>query len=137
MIAERHSKAEENESSNEKHTQRSCSRISPAMPRTSFPGHNCANGLLRDRLAGAWEEKKLDSPEVQLRLRERSSLESLSAILFQVKLVPARIERVAMRNIRKPQGICLTAHPVGCNRPELHGHTKLPPLNQNQVKSSS
>ena len=35
-----------NESSkfNEKHTHRS--RIWQAMPRTSFPGHNCANGLL-------------------------------------------------------------------------------------------
>ena len=36
-------KQKKNESSNEKHTQRS--RFSPAMPRTSFPGHNCANGL--------------------------------------------------------------------------------------------
>ena len=38
-------KQKKNESSNEKHTQRS--RISPAMPRTSFPGHNCANGLFQ------------------------------------------------------------------------------------------
>ena len=37
-------KQKKNESSNEKHTQRS--RISSAMPRTSSPGHNCANGLL-------------------------------------------------------------------------------------------
>ena len=66
-----------------------------------------------------WRKRNWDSSEVQLKLRERSSLESLSAILFQV-LVPARIERVAMRNVHKPQGIFLTAHPVGCNRPELH-----------------
>ena len=48
VIAERHSKAEKNESSNEKHTQRS--RFSPAMPRTSFPGHNCANGLFSHKM---------------------------------------------------------------------------------------
>ena len=37
-------KQKKNESSNEKHINRS--RFQPAMPRTSFPGHNCANGLL-------------------------------------------------------------------------------------------
>ena len=36
-------KQKKNKSSNEKHTHRSW--FSPAMPRTSFPGHNCANGL--------------------------------------------------------------------------------------------
>ena len=41
-------KQKKNESSNEKHTHRS--RISPTMPRTSFPGHNCANGLFTHRV---------------------------------------------------------------------------------------
>ena len=52
-------------------------------------------------------------------------------ILFQV-LVPARIERMAMRNVHKPQLFLdfLTARPDGL---ELHDHTKLPPLTQNQV----
>ena len=36
-------KQKKNKSSNEKHTHRS--RFSSTMPRTSFPGHNCANGL--------------------------------------------------------------------------------------------
>ena len=47
-------------------------------------------------------------------------------VLFQV-LVPVRIEKIAMRNVHKPQLILdfLTAHPDGF---ELHGHTKLPPL---------
>ena len=38
-------KEKKNESSNEKHTHRS--RFSPTMPQTSFPGHNCADGLFR------------------------------------------------------------------------------------------
>ena len=37
-------KLKKNESLNEKHIHRS--RFQPAMPRTSFPGHNCAKGLL-------------------------------------------------------------------------------------------
>ena len=52
--------------------------------------------------------------------------------------VPAWIERMAMRNVHKPQLFLnlLTAHPDGLNRPELHGHAKLPPLNQNWSISS-
>ena len=37
-------KQKKNESSNEKHIHRS--RFQPAMPQTSFLGHNCANGLV-------------------------------------------------------------------------------------------
>ena len=38
-------KQKNNESSNEKHTHRN--RFSLTMPRTSFPGQNCANGLFQ------------------------------------------------------------------------------------------
>ena len=45
MYRQKSSKAEKNESSNEKHIHRS--RFQPAMPQTLFPGHYCANGLLK------------------------------------------------------------------------------------------
>ena len=50
-------KQKKNESSNEKHIHRS--RFQPAMPRTSFPGHNCANGLLGNCSSGISQWKEL------------------------------------------------------------------------------
>ena len=101
------------------------------QPRSDWCLFNCVIDLL--------EEKKLGFIGGTAQTSERSSLESLSVILFQV-LVPARIERMAMRNVHKPQLflnlLIMTAHPDGLNRPELHGHAKLPPLNQNRSISS-
>ena len=86
-----------------------------------------------------WRKRNWDSSEAQL--RERSSLESLSAILFQI-LVPARIERMAMRYVHKPQ---LFLNFIDCTPYGLieqtgaawpHYTCKLPPLNQNRSISS-
>ena len=83
------------------------------------------------------EEKKLGSIGGTAQTSGKEFIETLSAILFQV-LVPARIAGMAMRNVHTPQLFLdfLTAHPdawIQQTVAELHGHTKLPRLNQNQV----
>ena len=65
-------KQKKSESSNEKHTHRS--RFSPTMPRTSFPGHNCASGLFCAVCvcvrSGSWPDSTFFFCKTKEKLRE-------------------------------------------------------------------
>ena len=98
------------------------------QPRSDWRLFNCDAAWLT-----WWRRRNWGSSEAQLRLRERSSWK----VCYQSSSTYWSLHELREWrwgfNVHKPQLFLdfWTAHPDQFNRPELHGCTKLPPLNQN------